>query len=79
MKAKLFYEKSNEELNKDLAEAKGKLFNLRFEHATGQLKNGNQLAEIKKDIARIKTVVRQRELGIVEDVAAPVKKSKKAK
>lgn len=79
MKTKLILEKSNEELIKELSEAKGKLFNLRFEHATGQLKNGNQLADVKKDIARIKTVIRQRELGIVADVVAPVKKSKKAK
>lgn len=76
MKATTFHEYNNSELSNQLIDLKKKLFNLRFEHATGQLKNGNQLADIKKDIARVKTILRERELGISSE---PVKKAKKAK
>ncbi len=51
------------ELNAKLAELKQELFNLRFSHATGQLANPMQLKRCKKDIARIKTVIRERELA----------------
>ncbi|WP_203338559.1 50S ribosomal protein L29 [Nocardioides limicola] len=47
-----------------LREAKEELFNLRFQAATGQLENNSRLRTVKKDIARIYTVVRERELGI---------------
>ena len=56
---------------------KQELFNLRFKHATGQLENANQLNFIKKDIARVKTVLRQRELNI--SVEPKSKSAKKAK
>ncbi|MBO4573130.1 MAG: 50S ribosomal protein L29 [Clostridia bacterium] len=62
MKAKLIHEMTDEELNTKLAELKEELFNLRFRHATGQLENPNVIATVKKDIARVKTVIREREI-----------------
>ncbi|AKK04787.1 LSU ribosomal protein L29P [Corynebacterium mustelae] len=53
-----------EELNTRLAEAKEELFNLRFQAATGQLTNNRRLRTVKTDIARIYTVIRERELGL---------------
>ena len=53
-----------DELNTRLREAKEELFNLRFQAATGQLESHGRLRAVKKDIARIYTVVRERELGI---------------
>jgi large subunit ribosomal protein L29 len=52
------------DLEKRLREAKEELFNLRFQAATGQLESHGRLRTVKKDIARIYTVVRERELGI---------------
>ena len=52
------------ELEAKLREAKEELFNLRFQAATGQLDSHGGLRTVKKDIARIYTVVRERELGI---------------
>ena len=57
-------EQSDEELVSRLREAKAELFNLRVQAATGQLDNHGRLKVIRKDIARIYTVVRERELGI---------------
>jgi large subunit ribosomal protein L29 len=56
---------SEEELFTKLAEAKVELFNLRFQAATGQLESHGRLRAIRKEIARIYTVMRERELGIV--------------
>ena len=53
---------SAEEMNEKIAGLKEELFNLRFQHATGQLENPMRLREVKKTIARIKTV--QREAGL---------------
>lgn len=53
-----------EELSERLSEAKEELFNLRFQAATGQLTNNNRLRTVKRDIARIYTVIRERELGL---------------
>ena len=55
--------KTIEELNSDLVSKKGELFNLRFQLATGQLQNTSLINECRKDIARVKTVIRQRELA----------------
>ncbi|KRF35204.1 50S ribosomal protein L29 [Nocardioides sp. Soil805] len=52
------------DLEDKLREAKEELFNLRFQAATGQLESHGRLRTVKKDIARIYTVVRERELGI---------------
>ena len=62
MKARKFREMQNEELNVKLTELKQELFNLRFNHATGQLTNPMQIHNCKKDIARIKTILKEREL-----------------
>jgi large subunit ribosomal protein L29 len=56
---------SEEELDLKLAEAKIELFNLRFQAATGQLESHGRLRAVRKEIARIYTVKRERELGIV--------------
>jgi len=56
---------SEEELDGKLAEAKVELFNLRFQAATGQLESHGRLRAVRKEIARIYTVKRERELGIV--------------
>ena len=56
---------SEEELDDKLAEAKIELFNLRFQAATGQLESHGRLRAVRKEIARIYTVMRERELGIV--------------
>ncbi len=54
----------NEEIISRLDEAKEELFNLRFQNATGQLENYKQMGLLKKEIARLETIVRERELGI---------------
>jgi large subunit ribosomal protein L29 len=55
---------ATEELQEKLKEAKEELFNLRFQAATGQLESHGRLTAVRKEIARIYTVVRERELGI---------------
>ena len=57
-------ELSADELATRLRESKEELFNLRFQSATGQLDNNKRLQTIRRDIARIYTVLRERELGI---------------
>jgi large subunit ribosomal protein L29 len=59
---------SPDELVSKLAEAKEELFNLRFQGATGQLESHGRLRAVRKEIARIYTVLRERELGIITDV-----------
>ena len=54
----------NERLAEELSKAKAELFNLRFQSATGQLENHGRLRAVRKDIARIYTVMRERELGL---------------
>ena len=62
MKAKDILDMSPTELEQNLSKLKEELFNLRFQHATGQLANPMRIPAVKKDIARIKTIQRQREL-----------------
>ena len=62
MKAKAFHDMTDTELVAKLKELKEELFNLRFSHAIHQLNNPMQLANTKKDIARVMTVLREREL-----------------
>ena len=75
----------DERLIDELKKAKEELFNLRFQSATGQLESHGRLRAVKRDIARIYTVIRERELGIratpapVEASAKADKKTKKAK
>ena len=61
MKEKV-HELRDEELQQKLASLKTELFNLRFSHATGQLANPMQIQNVKRDIARVKTVLREREI-----------------
>ncbi len=62
MKAKEFQGMTDAELKAKLGELKTELFNLRFRHASGQLENPMTIAACKKDIARVNTVIREREL-----------------
>lgn len=62
MKAKDIRDLSTEELEHKLAELKEELFNLRFQMATGQLENPLRMKDVRRTIARVKTVVREREL-----------------
>ncbi|GAB3676720.1 50S ribosomal protein L29 [Saccharopolyspora sp. NPDC049426] len=57
-------ELDNEELVQRLKESKEELFNLRFQMATGQLQNNRRLRVVRQDIARIYTIMRERELGL---------------
>ena len=54
---------STEELNQKVEELKAELFNLRFQHATNQLDNPRVITEVKRTIARVKTILRERELN----------------
>ena len=66
-------QKTMAELDTDLKAKKSELFNLRFQLATGQLQNTAAIRECKKEIARVKTIIRQRELageGITQKEAA---------
>ena len=63
MKAQELADLDADELAARLAEAKEELFNLRFQNVTGQLDDPHRLREVRKDIARIFTVIRQRELA----------------
>jgi large subunit ribosomal protein L29 len=56
------------ELEDKLVESRKELFNLRFQKATGQLDNTARIGNVKKDVARILTLLRQQDLGIAEDV-----------
>lgn len=66
MKAVEIKEFSAAELNEKLASLKAELFNLRVQHAINQLENPMRINAVKKDIARIKTVIRERELKNVQ-------------
>jgi large subunit ribosomal protein L29 len=62
-------ELADDQLLDQLGEAKQELFNLRFQFATGQLDNSSRLAQVKRDIARINTVLREREIAAAEALA----------
>ncbi|MDR3308262.1 MAG: 50S ribosomal protein L29 [Coriobacteriales bacterium] len=70
MKAKDLRELSNEDLKQKLKDGRAELFNLRFQMATSQLDNTGRIKVVKKDIARIQTEIRARELNVVLDVAS---------
>ena len=70
MKARELADLDADELAAKLAEAKEELFNLRFQAATGQLESHGRLRAVKKDIARIYTILRERELGISQQAGA---------
>lgn len=66
MKAEKIKDLSSRELEQKLLELKGELFNLRFQMATGQLENPMKVRDVRKSIARVKTILRERELKAVE-------------
>ncbi len=66
MKAKELRKLSTEALAQKELELKEELFNLRFQSATGQLTNPNRIRECKKDVARVKTLICERELKAAE-------------
>lgn len=68
MKAKEIRQMSGNELDSRLLELKTELFNLRFQLATGQLDNPLSIKSVRKDIARVKTILKERELGIGREV-----------
>lgn len=63
MKAEKLREMSEADLQKQEQELKAELFNLRFQTVTGQITNPNRITECRRDIARIKTILRQREMA----------------
>ena len=63
MKANEVRKMSGEELQTKLQDLKEDLFNLRLQHATNQLDNPIRIAEVKKDIARVKTIIREQQLA----------------
>lgn len=64
MKATEIRELSVVELNEKLSDLKSELFNLRFQHAINQLENPMRLKVVKKDIARVKTIIKQKETAV---------------
>ena len=66
MELKKMREMTEVELNGELDKMKKELFNLRFQHVTGQLENPVQMRELKRDIARVKTIIREKELAKAE-------------
>ena len=77
MKATNFASMTDKELANKLADLKAELFNLRFSHATGNLANPLALKACKKDIAKVKTIIRERELGLSKVSPAPTSENKK--
>ncbi|MBR4411407.1 MAG: 50S ribosomal protein L29 [Firmicutes bacterium] len=63
MELKKMREMTEVELNTELGKMKKELFNLRFQHVTGQLENPVKMRELKRDIARVKTIIREKELA----------------
>ena len=61
---------SEDELGTRLAEARQEMFNLRFQHVTGQLDNYARLGQVRKDIARIETILREQEIAAAEAAEA---------
>ncbi|MDO4486267.1 MAG: 50S ribosomal protein L29 [Bacillota bacterium] len=66
MELKKMREMTEAELNAELLKMKKDLFNLRFQHVTGQLENPVKMRETKRDIARVKTIIREKELAKVQ-------------
>lgn len=62
MKADKMREMTEQELKNEFNKLKNELFNLRFQHVTGQLENPIRMRDVKKEIARVKTIMREKEL-----------------
>ncbi|CAB4725127.1 unannotated protein [freshwater metagenome] len=67
MKSSDFREMSDTELINKLSESKEELFNLRIQLATGQLESFNRITELRRDVARCHTLLRQREIALAEE------------
>lgn len=65
VKAKELRALTDQELQKKMNDAKDELFRLRFQLATGQLDNSMRIKEVRRSIAKVKTVIREREIGII--------------
>ena len=63
MELKKIKEMTEIELNAELKRKKNELFNLRFQHVTGQLENPIKMKDVKKEIARVKTIIREKEIS----------------
>ena len=66
MKVKEIREMTTDEINKKIVDAKQELFNLRFQQATGNLEKPSRIKELRHDVARCKTVLREREVAEVK-------------
>ncbi len=66
MKIEKMREMTEVELNAEVKKLKNELFNLRFQHVTGQLENPIKMRDLKKEIARVKTIIREKELKKVQ-------------
>ena len=66
MEMKKFRQMTDVELSSELDKMKKELFNLRFQHVTGQLENPVKMREVKRDIARVKTIIREKEMAKAE-------------
>ncbi len=66
MKIEKMREMTEVELTNEVKKLKNELFNLRFQHVTGQLENPIKMRDIKKEIARVKTIIREKELKKVQ-------------
>ena len=68
MKLEKMRELSEAELNNELGKMKKELFNLRFQHVTGQLENPIKMRDVKKEIARVKTIIREKEISKEKEI-----------
>jgi large subunit ribosomal protein L29 len=68
MKLEKIRELTDAELQAELTKMKTELFNLRFQHVTGQLENPIKMRDVKRDIARVKTVIREKELATEQKI-----------
>ncbi|HML38047.1 MAG TPA: 50S ribosomal protein L29 [Bacillota bacterium] len=66
MELKKMRDMTDAELNNEVKKLKNELFNLRFQHVTGQLENPIKMRDVKKEIARVKTIIRENELKKVQ-------------
>jgi large subunit ribosomal protein L29 len=79
MNAKELSSLTDNELEDKLASLKQELFNLRFSHTTGNLSNPLAINTCKKNIARVKTIIRERELGLAASAPSKQEKTKRAR
>lgn len=79
MKVSDIREQTTEELEAKLNDIKKNLFNLKFQKAIGQLENTQAIGNLKRDIARVGTLIREKELGINQQIKAKKKSGKKSK